>query len=304
MATTSAKRVSVEDVPGDDFAEFYERSCAMVERAVAPIVGPDALDVTHDAMMIAMARWSHVATLDQPVAWVRKVAVRLAWRRAGRDRKAVTLRPVTPTDDFAERERAVDLEAVLTYLQPEHAAVFVLSQFDDIEVAEISRRTGVPTATVKVWVHRSRRRLADRACGLHGRWVSEQVDNPSSLAARMRAHGHDRYVESALEHLVDRTVRWELRIADGRYWLGTDDGARMDRGLVRVTPTDVRMLSVAEPAGTAVHRWSLDGDRLQLPLARTEIVPTGGAPDEVYRAAYFGGTTLKWQGPLGHLPPD
>jgi hypothetical protein len=56
------------------------------------------------------------------------------------------------------------------------------------------------------------------------------------------------------------------------------------------------------PVGTSHHRYSMDGDRLRLQLVSTSLEPTGGVPDEVYRAVYYDDVVYRWAGPVRELP--
>ena len=69
-----------------DYVEFYEREFGRVVRSVRHVVGPAAEDIAQEAFIAAFDQWDDVTHLDLPVAWVNKVAHRIAWRSAQRER--------------------------------------------------------------------------------------------------------------------------------------------------------------------------------------------------------------------------
>jgi RNA polymerase sigma-70 factor (ECF subfamily) len=69
------------------FEAFCRAARARVAHQVYVVTGnaAEAQDVTQEAFARAWLRWAHLETYDNPEAWVRTVALRLAinqWRRA------------------------------------------------------------------------------------------------------------------------------------------------------------------------------------------------------------------------------
>jgi len=125
----------------------------------------EAQDVVQEAFCRAYARWRTMSRLDDPVAWVRRVAWNLALSRWRRKRTARTFlrrqRPVEPHIGGPEPER-VALIAALATLPDNQRRAIVLRYLADLPVAEIAEREGVPEGTVKSWLHRARQALAAR----------------------------------------------------------------------------------------------------------------------------------------------
>lgn len=123
----------------------------------------EAQDVVQEAFCRALARWKTVATYDDPVAWVRRVAWNLAVSRWRRARTALNFvrrqRPEEPQLAGPSPER-VALVAALATLPPAQRRAVVLRYLADLPVAEIAHREGVPEGTVKSWLHRGRTSLA------------------------------------------------------------------------------------------------------------------------------------------------
>jgi RNA polymerase sigma-70 factor (ECF subfamily) len=125
------------------------------------------LDLAHDlvqeAFCRAFARWSTLATYDDPAAWVRRVAFNLAnsrWRRA-RTALRYLRRQRVETVAGPEPDRVVAVAALATLPATQRRAV-VLHYLADLTVAEIAVQEGVAVSTVKSWLHRARATLAAR----------------------------------------------------------------------------------------------------------------------------------------------
>ncbi len=303
---------------GDFYDELRTRQLPRLRRDFGTL-GEDAL---HDMIVAAYERWPEVATMEHPVAWASVVAHRAAVRRAVRDQRRGTLeaRAVahSQTIDIPEGRAGRELVEALATLRPEHAEAFRLTQIEDLEIANVAERLGVPVNTVKVWVHRARQRLALPTAGLSGRWQCEQTADPRSLEQSLIARGHSKHLDAAMCCLVDRQVRWELHVDNGRYWLGTDDGERMDTGRVGIgRPGSLALTSIAlsetidgvsRPVppgseGTSIHGFTVDGDRLRLTQISNDIAPTNGVPDRVLREIFTHEIVYRWNGPTRFTGP-
>jgi RNA polymerase sigma-70 factor (ECF subfamily) len=135
-----------------------------VYRALYAFTGGRA-DVAEEATAEAFAR--AVAGRDalrDPLAWIYRVAFRVAIDELRRDRRRGTLvdAPVTPP------EMAGLMEA-LRKLSPNQRAAIVLRHVLDLDLDEVAKRMGVAAPTVRVHLHRGRTRLRE----LMG---SEEVD--------------------------------------------------------------------------------------------------------------------------------
>ena len=311
----SALEASDFDVDGDPnlFAELYEQAQDALLPVLRRRVGSAADDLFQEALLIAFERWDRVCEVENQVAWLRTVAMRLAgrWQQREARRSVIEATTRTPANEIMSVGSDLDLLDALTRLRPEHAAAFRLIRLDDLDIATASKQLGVAEPTVKVWVHRGRQRLAEHATGLRGRWMCEAETSGANLEPALIQRGHGRHVDSAMPCLVDRRVRWQLEVADGKYWLGTDDGEQMDQGDIRVGAHGASLRSVrlgewvdgvsvpssVRDIGTSVHAIDLDGNRLRLRLVSTEIQPTNGVPDIVFREVFFHDIVYRWVGP-------
>jgi len=147
-----------------DFEEFYQGSRHRVVTFLYALTSDrgEAQDVAQEAYARAWQNWSRVASYEDPEAWVRMVAYRLAmnvWRKATNRFRAYR-RHGTGPDVEPPGETTLVVRAALRDL-PEHERLVVVMHYVlDLPVAEISRQTGLPANTVKTRLARGRRRLA------------------------------------------------------------------------------------------------------------------------------------------------
>jgi RNA polymerase sigma-70 factor (ECF subfamily) len=122
-----------------------------------------AQDVVQEAFCRAFARWPRVSGLDDPLAWVRRVAWNVAtsqWRRARtaaqfvRKHREEHVPPPGPD--------RVALARALSALPGRQRRAVILHYLGDLTILEIAAQEGVPEGTVKSWLHRGRTALAAR----------------------------------------------------------------------------------------------------------------------------------------------
>ena len=122
----------------------------------------DAQELTQEAYARTWQRWSSVSTYEDPEAWVRTVAWRLAasrWRKA-KTGVAAMLRHGPPPH---APEPSVDNVALVTALRliPEaQRRAIVLHHLGGLSVAEVAHEVGAPEGTVKARLSRGRAALA------------------------------------------------------------------------------------------------------------------------------------------------
>jgi RNA polymerase sigma-70 factor (ECF subfamily) len=169
--------------PIASFDEFYVGTSASVLRQLtAMTTDPElAADVVQEAYSRAWQKWHRVADLDNPTAWVRTVAWRLAVSQ--HRRAAVAARFVPQLRRRAEQavqsseDERLDIEQALRRISAEHRRALVLHELCGMTVSEIAEETGVAQGTVKSRLSRARANLA-AAIGegyrpAHDRRVSE-----------------------------------------------------------------------------------------------------------------------------------
>ena len=148
-----------------DFDAFYQGSNRRVLHQMYAMTGnlADAQELVQEAYARAWQRWSSVSTYDEPEAWVRTVAWRLAasrWRKAKNGVTAM-LRHGPPEDTPEPSIDNVALVAALRQIPEAQRRAIVLHHLGGLSVAEVAHETGVPEGTVKARLSRGRAALAE-----------------------------------------------------------------------------------------------------------------------------------------------
>ncbi|MFF3856839.1 SigE family RNA polymerase sigma factor [Micromonospora sp. NPDC002575] len=148
----------------DGFDEFYRGSRQRLLGFVYALTGnlAEAQDAVQEAYIRAWQRWSTVAGYDDPEAWVRVVASRIAvsrWRSL-RSRARAYLRHGVDDTAPAPSTDTVAVVAALRRLPEEQRTALALYYLLGMPVAEVARQTAAPVGTVKARLSRGRTALA------------------------------------------------------------------------------------------------------------------------------------------------
>jgi RNA polymerase sigma-70 factor (ECF subfamily) len=152
----------VPDVDG--FDEFYRGSRQRLLGYVFLLTGdlPEAQDVVQEAYMRAWQNWSTIHRYEDPDAWMRMVANRIAvsrWRRV-RGRARAYLRHGASEPVPAPSLDTVAVVEALRRLPVEQRVAVALHYLLGMPVADVAREVGAPVGTVKARLHRGRTALA------------------------------------------------------------------------------------------------------------------------------------------------
>ena len=79
----------------------------------------------------------------------------------GRPTKAIDAESVSPEDAAQQTELAGAMNTALARLRPEYREVVVLRYQEGLTQPEIADALGLPTGTVKTYLHRARKELAE-----------------------------------------------------------------------------------------------------------------------------------------------
>jgi len=147
-----------------DFDDLYRASRQRLLGYVYALTGDlaEAQDAVQEAFIRAWQRWSTVRAHQDPEAWVRLTAARIAisrWRRI-RGRMRAHLRhglpePISPPDTHT-----VEIVAALRRLPEEQRLVLALYYLVGLPVKEVADEVGAPVGTVKARLSRGRTALA------------------------------------------------------------------------------------------------------------------------------------------------
>jgi RNA polymerase sigma-70 factor (ECF subfamily) len=149
-----------------EFDAFYAGSSRRVLGQVYAMTGnrAEAEDAVAEAYLKAWDRWESVRDCDSPEAWVRRVASRHAvssWRKTVNRLRA-------HHRDAGDAELAADLSPdhvalvhALRQIPADQRRAIVLHHLVGLSVGEIAHEVGSPTGTVKTWLARGRRAMAE-----------------------------------------------------------------------------------------------------------------------------------------------
>ena len=142
--------------PSVDFSEFFAATWARLFPTTYGVAGSagDAEEALQTAFAKAYRHWSRISQLDEPVAYVRRMAVNEALTAHRRSRRRTAAlqelldHQVTPDEIDRGAERVDAWAAVLT-LPPRQRAVLVLRYYEGMTEAQIAETLGCRPGTVK-----------------------------------------------------------------------------------------------------------------------------------------------------------
>ena len=151
----------VADAKGD-FTRFFQDEFATVARTAYFIVHDRqrAEDVAQEAFTQLFTHWTKVAAYQRPDAWVRRVAIRMAVRAAGRERRRSQLEKDAAPPQSTKPED-IDLVRAVRQLPPQQRAAVALYYFEDRPLAEIAHILDCAESTARVHLVKARRRLGE-----------------------------------------------------------------------------------------------------------------------------------------------
>lgn len=147
-----------------DVTELFDREYERLVRSLGVAFGAEAAaDAVQEAFIEADHNWSRVATLDQPAAWVRRVAInRLLNGKRNRKRRREILATVRPVADAELTDDLLDLRRAIADLPDKMRAAVCLHYLADLPVDEVAAALDVAPGTVKSNLHDARRRLREQ----------------------------------------------------------------------------------------------------------------------------------------------
>jgi RNA polymerase sigma-70 factor (ECF subfamily) len=151
------------DGPGE-LEALYSTHAAALTRALHAAGYPDASDAVQEAFVQAVVHWRKVSRYDDPVAWIRRVAINRGHnrRRAHRRQEALTERIATATAPVpaSAGEPDEELAALVAALPPRQRLVLSLFYFAELSVAEVADAMELSAGAVKYHLHAARSSLA------------------------------------------------------------------------------------------------------------------------------------------------
>jgi RNA polymerase sigma-70 factor (ECF subfamily) len=159
MRTVGVTATDREEAPtSEEYERLFRQEGERMWRTLFGFTGGRG-DIAEEAVAEAFARAiASPKVLRDPLRWMYRTAFRVAIDeiRAERRRDAATsIRSADPPSTDGE------LLGALRELSPNQRAAIVMRYEADLSIEEIARRLGVTAPTVRVHLHRGRRRLRD-----------------------------------------------------------------------------------------------------------------------------------------------
>jgi RNA polymerase sigma-70 factor, ECF subfamily len=144
---------------------FVERYQRLVFSVCWKLLGQreEAEDITQESLLRAL---KHLATWDQlrPLEpWLIRIAVNRCRTRLSQRRELPIseLGHVVARSESQSTDLAAEIDRAVAGLRPEYRECFVLFYHQELPVEQVAELLEVPTGTVKTWLFRARRQLAD-----------------------------------------------------------------------------------------------------------------------------------------------
>jgi RNA polymerase sigma-70 factor (ECF subfamily) len=148
-----------------ELARLFEDRAAELVGALTAAGYADASDAVQEAFVQAIVHWRRVARYDDPLAWVRRVAVNKARNRFRSRRRQHAL-----ADRIAQRdarppevddETDGDVTAAVDGLPPQQRLAVSLFYYADLSVAQVAVAMNVSEGTIKSHLHAARAAVAN-----------------------------------------------------------------------------------------------------------------------------------------------
>ena len=179
--------------PAGDFDTLFAAHYERLVRALTLVAGDveAAADAVQEAFVKAHLRWRTISRYDDPIGWVRRVAInqiRDGHRR--RVRKDRALLRLASREAVATSPAEIDeFDRLLAALPKQQRAATALYYVDGLSVAEIATALGIAEGSVKSHLHDARQRLRPvlerEAAGRDGR-ASTPLPPPTDDRSRAR----------------------------------------------------------------------------------------------------------------------
>ena len=149
-----------------DFRTFFEDEHRRLLKTLYFVTGDrnDAADLMQDAFVKLWERWDRIEEVDDPVAYLYRVALN-ATRMRSRALRRAALRPLSFTatvDPFEEVELREDVGSMLRALTPRQRAAIVLVDLFDYDSPEAGRILGIRPSTVRALATQGRAALRSK----------------------------------------------------------------------------------------------------------------------------------------------
>ena len=147
----------------DDFESIFRAEYGRLVRALTVVAGNSetAADAVQEAFVKAHVRWRRVSRYEDPVGWIRRVAInnlRDEHRRFGRKRKALE-RLASERADLPTEPVIQEVSSLLEGLPRQQRLCLALYYVEGLTVAETAAALDLSDGAVKFHLHQGRKRL-------------------------------------------------------------------------------------------------------------------------------------------------
>ncbi len=148
----------------DDLDTMFRAHYGRLVRALTLVAGSQeaAADAVQEAFVKAHLHWRRVQRYDDPVGWIRRVAInklRDENRRRGRKDRAVERLQTEVRTDAVEWSDGTDAGALLAELPRQQRLAIALFYVEGLSVAEVAESLQLSEGAVRFHLHQGRNRL-------------------------------------------------------------------------------------------------------------------------------------------------
>jgi RNA polymerase sigma-70 factor, ECF subfamily len=163
VSSDRTDRAAQQDVMAA-LARLFDRHVDELVRGLLVAGYPDAADAVQEAFVQAVVHWRRVRSYDDPLIWIRRVAINKARNRARSRRRQAALR-----DRLTQRSSGVvgmreppddDVIAAVAALPSQQRLVVSLFYYADLPIAQVAAVMGISEGTVKSHLHAARAAVA------------------------------------------------------------------------------------------------------------------------------------------------
>lgn len=151
----------VDEVP--TLESLYALHAESLARALHAAGVPDANDAVQEAFVQAVVHWRKISRYDDPLAWIRRVAInRGRNRRRSRKRQEALAQHIaaSSTAPIPAAESDGDLAVLVESLPPQQRLALSLYYYADLSVAEVADAMKLSEGAVKYHLHAARTSLS------------------------------------------------------------------------------------------------------------------------------------------------
>ena len=155
---------AIDIVTGDSVETLFRAHYARLVRALAVVAGSQeaASDAVQEAFVKAHLHWRRIQRYDDPVGWIRRVAInklRDDHRRRGRKDVAVERLHAEYRPDQVDWSDGTDVSALLAQLPRQQRLAMALFYVNGLSLAEVASTLQISEGAVKFHLHQGRDRL-------------------------------------------------------------------------------------------------------------------------------------------------